>query len=89
MVDEIRQGLYRIKARGYITDIPNIRIYISPYAERVDNETPPEGLVDQIISQYIKANESDNEEEDSQLQATLTPISGLYSFRGFTYPSAV
>ena len=53
-VDAIRQGLIRIRVMGYITAIPNLHEYISPYSgdwsERVDDSGDLNDLVDDIVA---------------------------------------
>jgi len=49
LIDSIRQGLYRMRQSGFITEVPNINDYISPYAEQVIDDCP-ETLVDDIIA---------------------------------------
>ena len=38
LVDSIQQGVYRMKQKGYLVDIPNIYEYISPHNERVEDD---------------------------------------------------
>ena len=63
-LDSIYQTLQRLRESGYINDIPNIREYISPYAERVESQTAPDYLVDEIIAQYTQ----ENKEEDDKVE---------------------
>jgi hypothetical protein len=46
---------------GYILDVPNVREYISPYAERVE-DTCPDDLIDQIIANYSLAEEEETKD---------------------------
>jgi hypothetical protein len=63
VVDEIRQGLYRMRKRGYITVVPNVQEYISPYIEKVQDDCPDD-LVDEIVTQYTHIQEDDEEEDE-------------------------
>jgi hypothetical protein len=38
LVNEIREGLYRMKAHGYLVEIPNVQEYISPYGEQMHDD---------------------------------------------------
>ena len=66
-LDVIRQGLIRMKANGFITLIPNIREYVSPYTgewnERVDDHGELDDLVDDIVAHNTEQ-EVDLEEEE-------------------------
>lgn len=67
VVDEVRQGLIRLRDQGVIAEIPNIHNYISPYSgpwnERVEDEdTSPENLVDEIAARYAPEDEGDDDE---------------------------
>jgi hypothetical protein len=63
LVDDIRMGIYRMKQRGYLVEIPNIHDYISPYAKQVTDNFP-EDLVDDIVAQYTQEEiEEEGEEE--------------------------
>src|SRR6266536_4638090 len=62
LIDSIRQGLYRMRQSGFITEVPNINDYISPYAEQVIDDCP-ETLVDDIIAQYTQINAEVDEDE--------------------------
>ncbi len=44
-----------MRQSGFITEVPNINDYISPYAEQVIDDCP-ETLVDDIIAQYTQIN---------------------------------
>ena len=59
----IRQGIYSMRGKGYLVDVPNMREYISLYAEIVADDSPPGDLVDDIVANYTQA-EVDEEEED-------------------------
>jgi hypothetical protein len=70
LVEEIRAGIYKMKERGYLVTVPNIREYISPYTEQVVDDSP-DTLVDDIVAQYTQA-EVDSEEEE--LVEELPPV---------------
>ena len=63
LVDSIQQGVYRMKQKGYLVDIPNIYEYISPHNERVEDDCP-EDLVDEIVAQYTQSQEVEEEEAE-------------------------
>ena len=72
-VDAIRQALYRLRQSGYITDVPNVHEYISPYAEQVNDSCPLDSLVDDIVAQYTK--EQEEEEEEQRVEVALPKVS--------------
>lgn len=71
LVQDIRQGLYRIKQQGYIVEVPNIHDYISPYSEQVDDDCPDD-LVDEIVAQYTQT--TAEVEEDEELVLPLPAV---------------
>jgi hypothetical protein len=58
LVDDIRTGIYKMKQKGYLTDVPDIRDYISPYAEQVIDDCS-EDLVDDIVAHYTQVEEEE------------------------------
>ena len=48
---------------GYITVVPNVQEYISPYIEKVQDNCPDD-LVDEIVTQYTHIQEDDEEEDE-------------------------
>jgi hypothetical protein len=70
-VDAIRQALYRLKQSGYITEVLNVHEYISPYTEQVNDNCPPDSLVDEIVALYTEEEEEEEEEEEGQGVALL------------------
>jgi hypothetical protein len=62
-VDAICQALYRLKQSGYITEVLNIHEYISPYTEQVNDNCPPDSLVDEIVALYTEQEEEEEEED--------------------------
>ena len=62
-VDDIKQGLSRLCAAGYIIEVLNVKEYISPYSERVADVDPSSNLVDDIVAQYttIQADEPNDD----------------------------
>ena len=50
-----------MRQTGYIVEISDVREYISPYAEWVE-DTCPNDLVDQIVANYSPAEEEEAEE---------------------------
>jgi hypothetical protein len=64
-IDEIRQGIYRMRERGFLVDITsNVRDYISPYIEKVFDQAP-DNLVDDIVAHYIQQDVVDSDEEEA------------------------
>ncbi len=78
-VDAIRQGLIRMKNEGFITTIPNIHEYISPYSgvwsERVDDEGELNDLVDDIVAHNTQQEVDLVEEEGQLIRELLPPVS--------------
>jgi hypothetical protein len=60
-----------MRQAGYILDVPNVREYISPYAERVE-DTCPDDLVDQIVANYSLAEEEETEAEEDLVEPKLS-----------------
>jgi hypothetical protein len=73
LVDDIRIGIYRMKQRGYLVEVPNIHNYISPYAEQVTDNCP-EDLVDDIVAQYTQEEIEEEEEEDVVVVLIALPL---------------
>ena len=70
VVEDIQAALNRLHQQGAILKVPNIREYISPYAEQVHDDALLSGddLVDEIV-----ANHSPAEEEEPELEDALPP----------------
>lgn len=66
-LDTIRQSLIQLKDSGYITVVPNIQEYISPYIERVEDDSSS-SLVDEIIAQYTTTQEEEDLVEGESIQ---------------------
>jgi hypothetical protein len=74
-VDPIRQTLYRLKQSGYIADVLNVHEYISPYTEQVNDNCPPDSLVDEIVAQYTEQEQQEEEEEEQGVEVALPKVS--------------
>jgi hypothetical protein len=61
-LDFIRQTLYRLKNLGYIASVLNVHEYVSPYIEQVNDDCPPDSVVDEIVAQYTTEQEQEIEE---------------------------
>jgi hypothetical protein len=93
-IDEIRQGLIRIRAKGWIQDIPNIYNYVSPYtrewSERVDDYGELDDLVDDIVAHNTQQEVDLEEEEGQAIREPLLPVShsealhALHTLRRYT-----
>ncbi len=69
-MEEIRQGIYTLKNKGYIVDMPNVQNYISLYKEQVIDDCL-EDLVDEIVGQYTQ---QEIEEDDGPAVEPPPPI---------------
>lgn len=71
-LDSIRQILHRLKQSGYIANVPNVREYVSPYIEQVNNDCLSDSLVDEIVAQYSIEEEA---EEEVEVEAEVAKVS--------------
>ena len=67
-----------MRQAGYIVEVPNVQEYISPYAERVQDDCPDD-LVDQIVANYTQEEEEEEGEDSAEPELPVTHEEALHA----------